>query len=208
MSTYIKRIIAATRNKHKIDEIQAITREFNMEVISEAEAGIPDIEIEEDGITFEENSEKKAREIMMLSGEITIADDSGLMVDVLGGAPGVLSARFAGEDSNDAKNNEKLLRLLSGVMPENRTARFVSVITLMYPNGEKIVARGECEGHIIYQGRGDNGFGYDPLFIPVGCDKTFAELSSDEKNKISHRAIALQNLKKLLDEKRKREIMD
>jgi XTP/dITP diphosphohydrolase len=140
---------------------------------------------------------------MMLSGEITIADDSGLMVDALGGAPGVLSARFAGEDGNDAKNNEKLLRLLSGVKSEERTARFVSVITLMYPNGKKIVARGECEGHILYQERGSNGFGYDPLFVPVGYDKTFAELSAEEKNKISHRAIALQNLRKLLAEERK-----
>ncbi|MGI6747782.1 MAG: XTP/dITP diphosphatase [Anaerovoracaceae bacterium] len=197
------RIIAATQNKHKIEEIQAITREFDMEVISLAEACISDIEIVENGKTFEENSEKKAREIMMLSGEITIADDSGLMVDALGGAPGVLSARFAGEDGNDAKNNEKLLRLLSGVKSEERTARFVSVITLMYPNGKKIVARGECEGHILYQERGSNGFGYDPLFVPVGYDKTFAELSAEEKNKISHRAIALQNLRKLLAEERK-----
>ncbi|HHU16844.1 MAG TPA: XTP/dITP diphosphatase [Clostridiales bacterium] len=197
------RIIAATQNKHKIEEIQAITREFDMEVISLAEACISGIEIVENGKTFEENSEKKAREIMMLSGEITIADDSGLMVDALGGAPGVLSARFAGEDGNDAKNNEKLLRLLSGVKSEERTARFVSVITLMYPNGKKIVARGECEGHILYQERGSNGFGYDPLFVPVGYDKTFAELSAEEKNKISHRAIALQNLRKLLAEERK-----
>lgn len=197
------RIIAATQNKHKIEEIQAITREFDMEVISLAEACISGIEIVENGKTFEENSEKKAREIMMLSGEITIADDSGLMVDALGGVPGVLSARFAGEDGNDAKNNEKLLRLLSGVKPEDRTARFVSVITLMYPNGKKIVARGECEGHILYQERGSNGFGYDPLFVPVGYDKTFAELSAEEKNKISHRAIALQNLRKLLAEERK-----
>jgi len=197
------RIIAATKNKHKIEEIQAITGEFGMEVISRAEAGVPDIEIEEDGDTFEENSEKKAREIMELCGEITIADDSGLMVDALGGAPGVISARFAGEDGNDLKNNEKLLSLLSNVAPENRTARFVSVITMIYPDGKKIVARGECEGHIIYKPRGSNGFGYDPLFIPNGYDQTFAELSGAEKNHISHRAIALQRLRmKLMEEKR------
>ena len=194
------RIIAATKNKHKIEEIQAITKEFGMEVISRAAAGVPDIEIEEDGDTFEENSEKKAREIMELCGEITIADDSGLMVDALGGAPGVISARFAGEDGNDFKNNEKLLALLSDVAPENRTARFVSVITMVYPNGRKIVARGECEGHMIYQSKGSNGFGYDPLFVPVGYDRTFAELSGTEKNQISHRAIALQNLRKKLTE--------
>jgi len=198
------RIIAATKNKHKIEEILTITREFGMEVISRADAGVPDVEIEEDGNTFEENSEKKAREIMELCGEITIADDSGLMVDALGGAPGVISARFAGEDGNDQKNNEKLLKLLADVPPENRTARFVSVITMIYPNGKIIVARGECEGHIIYQAKGTNGFGYDPLFVPSGFDRTFAELSSAEKNIISHRAIALQNLrKKLLEERNK-----
>lgn len=194
------RIIAATKNKHKIEEIQAITKEFGMEVISRAAAGVPDIEIEEDGDTFEKNSEKKAREIMELCGEITIADDSGLMVDALGGAPGVISARFAGEDGNDLKNNEKLLALLSDVPPETRTARFVSVITMVYPNGRKIVARGECEGHMIDQPKGSNGFGYDPLFVPVGYDRTFAELSGTEKNQISHRAIALQNLRKKLME--------
>lgn len=194
------RIIAATKNKHKIDEIQAITREFGMEVVSRDDAGVPDVEVEEDGATFEENSEKKAREIMELCGEVTIADDSGLMVDALGGAPGVISARFAGEDGNDLANNEKLLKLLADVEPENRTARFVSVITMVYPDGRKIVARGECEGHIIYQPRGNNGFGYDPLFVPSGFDRTFAELSGEEKNQISHRAAALMELSRKLTE--------
>lgn len=192
------RVVAATKNKHKIDEIQAITKEFGMEIVSRADAGVPDIEIEEDGDTFEANSEKKARGIMELCGDITIADDSGLMVDALNGAPGVYSARFAGEDGNDAKNNEKLLTLLSEVKPENRTARFVSVITMVYPDGKTIVARGECEGHMIDQAKGSNGFGYDPLFVPIGYHKTFAELTGEEKNQISHRAIALQNLRKIL----------
>ncbi len=196
------RIVAATKNRHKIEEIQAITREFGMDVVSRDDAGVPDIDIEEDGDTFEENSEKKAREIMKLCGEITIADDSGLMVDALGGAPGVISARFAGEDGNDRKNNEKLLKLLAGVETENRTARFVSVITMVYPDGRKIVARGECEGHMIYEPRGSNGFGYDPLFVPNGFDRTFAELSGVEKNQISHRAVALQNLRKILQEQK------
>lgn len=195
------RIVAATKNRHKIEEIQAITSEFGMDVVSRDEAGVPNVEVEEDGDTFEENSEKKAREIMALCGEITIADDSGLMVDALGGAPGVISARFAGEDGNDLKNNEKLLKLLQNVPPEKRTARFVSVITMIYPDGRKIVARGECKGHMIYQPKGSNGFGYDPLFVPDGYDRTFAELSGAEKNRISHRAIALQNLRsKLLEE--------
>lgn len=193
-------IVAATKNRHKIEEIQAITKEFGMDVVSRADAGVPDIEVEEDGDTFEENSEKKAREIMKLCGEITIADDSGLMVDALDGAPGVISARFAGEDGNDLKNNEKLLRLLEDVPPEKRAARFVSVITMVYPDGRKIVARGECKGHMIYQPKGSNGFGYDPLFVPDGYDRTSAELTGDEKNRISHRAIALQNLRRILME--------
>lgn len=197
------RIVAATKNKHKIEEIQAITKEFGMDVVSRNAAGVPDIDIKEDGNTFEENSEKKAREIMELCGEITIADDSGLMVDVLGGAPGVISARFAGEDGNDHANNEKLMKLLADVKPEQRTARFVSVITMVYPDGRKIIARGECEGHIINQPRGNNGFGYDPLFVPQGFNRTFAELSSEEKNRISHRALALQNLRKKLLEEQK-----
>ena len=193
------RIVAATQNKHKIEEIQTIMGEFGMEVVSQAEAGLPDIDVEEDGDTFEANSEKKAREIMKLCGEIAVADDSGLMVDALGGAPGVISARFAGEHGNDTKNNKKLLALLAGLAPEYRTARFVSVITMAYPDGRIIVARGECEGHIIYQPRGAGGFGYDPLFVPNGFDRTFAELSGAEKNKISHRAVALQNLRKELE---------
>ncbi|HWQ77856.1 MAG TPA: RdgB/HAM1 family non-canonical purine NTP pyrophosphatase [Anaerovoracaceae bacterium] len=197
------RIVAATKNRHKIEEIQAIAGEFGMEVVSRDEAGVPDVDIEEDGDTFEANSEKKAREVMELCGKITIADDSGLMVDALGGAPGVISARFAGEDGNDLLNNKKLLSLLSGVAEEDRTARFVSVITMIYPDGGKIVARGECKGHIIYQPRGCSGFGYDPLFVPDGYDRTFAELSGAEKNKISHRAAALRNLRKQLLENRK-----
>ena len=191
-------MVAATQNKHKIEEINEITKEFNMEIISRVDAGVPDVEIEEDGKTFEENSEKKAREIMKLCGKITIADDSGLMVDVLGGAPGVISARFAGEGASDLENNEKLLRLLDNIENKDRSAKFVSVITLVYPDGKKIVARGECKGHIIYESKGDNGFGYDPLFVPDGFYKTFAELTSDEKNKISHRAIALQKLREQL----------
>lgn len=194
------RIVAATKNKHKIDEIQAIAGEFGMDVVSRDDAGVPDIDVVEDGDTFEENSEKKAREIMELCGEITIADDSGLMVDALDGAPGVISARFAGEDGNDLANNEKLLKLLAPVDPEKRTARFVSVITMLFPDGRKIVARGECEGHIIYHPKGCNGFGYDPLFVPNGFDRTFAELSGEEKNQISHRAVALQNLRRKLQE--------
>lgn len=195
-------IVAASRNKHKIEEIEAITKKFGMSIISRDDAGVPKIEIEEDGETFEENSYKKAYEIMKMCGKTTIADDSGLMVDYLDGAPGVYSARFAGEDGNDAKNNEKLLTLLKDVPHEERTAKFVSVITMVYPNGESVVARGECHGHIINAPAGDNGFGYDPLFVPDGFQKTFAELSPEEKNEISHRAKALVVLEELLNERK------
>ena len=197
----IKKIVAASSNAHKIKEIQAIMSKFGMEVISRDEAGVPPFEIEEDGETFEENSYKKANEIMKATGEITVADDSGLMVDYLGGAPGVYSARFAGDHGDDGKNNEKLLKLLEGRPEEERKAKFVSVITLIFPGGEALVARGECAGRIIEAPTGENGFGYDPLFVPDGYDKTFAQLGPEEKNMISHRAKALEKLEKLLEEK-------
>lgn len=196
-------VVAASRNRHKIEEIDAITKKFGMHIISRDEAGVPDIEITEDGQTFEDNSLKKAREIMKLCGQITIADDSGLMVDCLDGAPGIYSARFAGEDGNDEKNNQKLLMLLEGVPEEKRTAEFVSVITMVYPDGNIITARGECRGRIITEPAGDNGFGYDPLFVPDGYDRTFAQLTAEEKNSVSHRAAALEKLKKLLGENMK-----
>ena len=181
-------IIAATHNEHKIREIDAITRQLGMTIISRRDAGVPDVEIEEDGETFEENSYKKAYEIMKLSGHTSVADDSGLSVEYLDGAPGVYSARFAGADGDDKANNAKLLRLMEGVPFEKRKAKFVSVITLVYTNGKKIVARGECTGHLLTEPRGENGFGYDPLFVPDGYTRTFAEIPAEEKNRISHQA--------------------
>ena len=213
----MKKIIAATRNEHKIKEIEAITRDFGMQIISRDEAGIPKIEIEEDGKSFEENSYKKAYGIMKLCNEITIADDSGLVVDCLDGAPGIYSARFAAfpgiwpddeasqsEDSSDTDNNTKLIRLIADTPYEDRTARFVSVITMVYPDGETIVARGEVEGHLLLEEKGYQGFGYDPLFVPVGYDKTFGQLSADIKNNISHRANALKVLREKLAERETR----
>jgi len=194
-------IIAASKNENKIREMDAITSQLGMHIISRDEAGVPDVEIVEDGETFEANSFKKADEIMRLSGHIAIADDSGLEVDYLGGAPGVYSARFAGEDCSDKKNNEKLLMLLEDVPYKERRARFVSVITMVYPDGKKLVARGECEGHILMEPMGRNGFGYDPLFVPDGFQRTFAQLTPEEKNKISHRARALVKLNEMLSEK-------
>lgn len=197
----MRRIIAASRNKHKIEELEAITKKYGMNIISRDDANLPQDEVEEDGETFEENSYKKAYEIMKMSGEVTIADDSGLSVEYLHGEPGVYSARYAGENCSDKKNNEKLLNMLEGVPYRDRRAKFVSVITMVWPNGEHIVARGECKGHIIDQPEGSNGFGYDPLFVPDGFQRTFAQLTAEEKNSISHRAKALEKLEKLLQEK-------
>lgn len=193
-----KIIVAATQNKHKIEELEAITREFGMSIVSRDDANVPKVEVVEDGETFEENSYKKAYEIMKLCGEITIADDSGLEVDCLDGAPGVYSARFAGEDGDDEANNRKLKELIKDVPYEKRTGRFVSVITMVFPDGRHIAARGEVEGHIILQEKGDNGFGYDPLFVPLGYDRTFAEIEPEAKNRISHRANALKALREKL----------
>lgn len=206
----MKTIVAATRNKHKITEIGAITGKFGMDIISRDEAGVPPVEIPETGKTFEENSYIKAYEIMKLCGEITVADDSGLVVDCLDGAPGVYSARFAGfeglwpgdgesTDTEDADNNAKLVRLITGVPYEDRTARFVSVITMVYPDGRVIVAKGTVEGHLLLEEKGSGGFGYDPLFVPEGYDKTFGELGPDVKNAISHRARALAELHRKLE---------
>jgi XTP/dITP diphosphohydrolase len=191
-------VIAASRNPKKIKEMEAITKEFDMTIISRDDAGLPTTEVEEDGDTFEENSYKKAYEIMKLSGCPTIADDSGLEVDWLNGAPGIYSARFAGEESDDKANNRKLLDLLKGVPEEKRGARFVSVITLIFPDGKVLVARGETVGTLLEKERGEGGFGYDPLFVPKGKDLTYSELTADEKNLISHRRKALQKLKDLL----------
>ena len=193
-------VVAATQNRHKIEEIEAITKEFDINIISRQEAGVPDIEIVEDGTTFEENSFKKAFEIMKLTGMPAVADDSGLAVDVLDGAPGVYSARFSGHDGDDKANNRKLLELLKDVTMEKRTARFVSVITLIFPDGKTIVCRGECEGHIMFEESGSNGFGYDPLFRPEGYEVSFGQLPAEEKNRISHRAKALILLREKLKE--------
>lgn len=193
-----KVIVAATQNRHKIEEIGAIAGEFGMSVISRDEAGVPKVDIVEDGSTFEENSYKKAYEIMKLCGETTIADDSGLEVDCLNGAPGVYSARFAGVDGDDKANNRKLVELIKEVPYEERTGRFVSVITMVFPDGSSISARGEVEGHLLTEEQGAGGFGYDPLFVPKGYDISFGLIPPEEKNRISHRANALKILREKL----------
>lgn len=192
-------VIAATGNEHKLRELRSIMEKFGLKVISQKEAGFGDIDVVEDGETFEENSFKKANEIMKLSGKICVADDSGLSVDFLDGAPGVYSARYAGEHKSDLDNNNKLLKELEGV--SDRGAKFVSVVTMVYPDGRVLSARGECPGQILTAPRGNGGFGYDPLFLPDGLDQTFAETDQETKNTVSHRARALAKLEDLLKEK-------
>ena len=190
------KIFLATGNKHKIKEVEKIFKMDNVEILS-INDGIEIPEVEEDGTTFEENSKKKALEIAKFTNMITIADDSGLCVDALNGAPGVYSARYAGEHGNDLDNNKKLVKELQGI--ENRKARFVAVITLAKPTGETYSFRGEVEGDIIDNPQGTEGFGYDPHFFMKEYGKTLAEIP-EIKNKISHRARALEKLKENLDE--------
>lgn len=195
-------IVAATTNKGKISEIKAIMKEFGIEVISRDEAGVPkDLDIPETGDTFEENSMIKAKAIMELTGKTSIADDSGLCVDFLDGAPGVYSSRFAGEEGNDDANNAKLLSMMKDVSDEFRTARFISVVTMVDTEGNIIVGKGKVEGRLTRELKGSNGFGYDPMFMPEGFGETFGELPMPIKNKLSHRANALGELRQILLEK-------
>ena len=193
------KMILASKNKHKLEEINDMLSDLGIELISMDEAGLGALEIIEDGETFEENSMKKAVTVMGKLNEIVIADDSGLEVDYLDGRPGVYSSRFAGEDATDEDNNEKLLKELDGIALEQRTGRFVSVISLAFPDGRKLSVRGECEGLIGVERKGAEGFGYDPLFIVPEYERTFAELGSEIKNNISHRAKALKKFREELE---------
>lgn len=194
----MKKLIIASNNAHKVKEIKAILEEFPIEVISLREAGI-DIDVVEDGSTFMENAYKKACEIFAVGKDaMVLSDDSGLMVDALNGGPGVFSARFAGEHGNDKKNNEKLLELLDGKPMEERKAHFVSAIVLILSEDKIIKVQGEVEGFIKDAPSGNSGFGYDPLFYYPEFNKTFGELTEEEKNSISHRARALEKLKEEL----------
>lgn len=185
------KLVAASNNKGKIKELKQILSPFGYDVISQSEAGI-NIEVEETGNSFEENAALKANEISKRTGLATIADDSGLSVDYLNGAPGIYSARFAGANASDKDNNDKLLTMLSGVPKEKRKAKFICAIHFISEDGESISVQGQCSGEIGFSPIGEFGFGYDPIFM-VG-EKSMAELSPAEKNKISHRAIALNNL--------------
>jgi len=193
------KLVLATRNHGKIREMAEILAPLNIEVLSMD--AFPDFpEVEEDGETFLENAVKKARVTAQATGEIALADDSGLEVDCLDGRPGVHSARFAGEPKDDRANNEKLLSLMVDVPPERRTARFRCAIAVVTPGGEVHTTDGICEGVIIREPRGGGGFGYDPLFYLRQYGKTFAELDLATKNKISHRGRALAGVLDILAE--------
>ena len=193
----MEQIIFATKNKGKIKEVKSILHEF--EIISMEEACVA-VEVIEDGKTFTENAIKKATEISKITGKITMADDSGLEIDFLDKKPGVYSARYAGEPSNSDINNKKLLKEMQG--KSNRNANFTSVIAICYPNGKIITANGKTYGKILTELQGENGFGYDPLFYSNDLKKSFGLATSEEKNAVSHRGRALQNLKEILSKRK------
>ncbi len=193
--------LIATHNMKKRDELSRILKPVGVRVLLAEEAGVDLTDVEETGTTFEENAFLKAQSGCLESGMPCIADDSGLAVDALDGAPGVFSARYSGEHGNDDKNNELLLENLKDVPMERRTSRFVSAVCCVFPDGRKITVRGECEGKIAFDLKGNGGFGYDPLFLPEEYEgKTMAQLTPEEKDAISHRGKALRLLSKKLEE--------
>lgn len=192
------KIVIATNNRNKLKEIRAVLGGFFEEMYSLGDLGI-NVEIEETGDTLTENALIKARTILNMTGLASLADDSGLMCDALGGAPGVYSARYAGEEHDDAKNNALLLHNLVG---KDRTAHFCSVIALCLPDGREFTAEGRVDGVITDSARGNGGFGYDPLFFSPELGKTFAEATPEEKNSVSHRGRALRNMETVVEKER------
>lgn len=190
------KIFVATKNIKKLGELKRILEPMGFEVLCEKDLEKPLAEVEETGTTFEENALLKAKAGLKETGFISVADDSGLCVDYLGGAPGVYSARYSGEHGNDEENNKKVLRELDGVPMEKRTAYYVAAIACVFPDGREFTVRGECHGHIAFEESGNCGFGYDPMFISEkGC---FGHLSAEEKDSISHRGKALRLLEQEL----------
>lgn len=194
------KLAIATNNQHKLQEIRAILGDSFEELLSLKDLGI-DVDVEETGTTLEENALIKARAILDLSGIATLADDTGLMVDALNGAPGVYSARYAGEEHNDAKNRALLLKNLDGA--KDRSAHFATVIALCYPDGKTLTASGRVNGEILLSERGTEGFGYDSLFFSTELGKTFAEATQAEKNSVSHRGRALRAMLELVKSQEK-----
>ena len=190
------KLVLASKNAHKLVEMKDILSQLGVEVVLESEAGV-DVDVEETGATFEENAYLKAHAVMEASGLPAIADDSGLCVDALNGAPGVYSARYGGPELDDAGRYKLLLENMRGQL--DRRCRFVSAICCCFPNGDRVEARGECAGTLAYAPKGADGFGYDPVFFVPGLKKTFAELSPEEKNAISHRGNALKAFREKLE---------
>lgn len=190
------KLVLASKNAHKLVEMKDILSQLGVEVVLESEAGV-DVDVEETGATFEENAYLKAHAVMEASGLPAIADDSGLCVDALGGAPGVYSARYGGPGLDDAGRYRLLLENMRGQL--DRRCKFVSAICCCFPNGDRVEARGECAGTLAYAPKGEDGFGYDPIFFVPGLKKTFAELSPEEKNAISHRGNALKAFREKLE---------
>ena len=191
------KFVLASQNKHKLEEMQAILSAHGVEAVLQSDLGLH-VDVEETGDTFAENALLKAKAVMEASGLPAIADDSGLCVECLNGAPGVYSARYGGEGLSDEERYRILLENMRGQM--TRAAKFVSVITCCFPNGDVLTARGECPGSIAYAPMGEGGFGYDPVFFVPELKKTFAQLSAEEKNAISHRGKALEAFKEKLEE--------
>ena len=186
------KVVLASKNKHKLVEIGQITKKFDMELVLESDLGV-DIDVEETGTTFEENSFLKANAVMQATGLPALADDSGIAVDALNGEPGIYSARYGFDDTlDDAGRVQLLLKNMENVPDGQRQAKFVCVITLVTPDGKTIQARGEVHGEVLREVRGEGGFGYDPIFYYPPFGKTLAQVAPEEKNQVSHRAKALQ----------------
>ncbi len=194
----MKTIFIATKNKGKVKEFESFFQKYHLKVKSLLDLS-EDIEIIENGRTFKENAFIKAKTVCDIIKLPVLADDSGLEVEYLNNEPGIYSARYAGLHGNDLLNNQKLLEKLHGVPFEKRKARFVCALAIVYPDGKTIETEGECRGYIAEDMRGDRGFGYDPVFYLPDFNKTYAELSDEEKNMISHRGRALEKLEKVLD---------
>lgn len=192
-----RRVVLATGNPGKIREFRRILGDLDVVLVPRSELGLP--EPAETGATFTDNALLKARVATEATGLPALAEDSGLEVDALDGAPGVRSARYAGEDADDEENNARLLAALEGVPDPRRTARFVAVVVLVTPDGQDRVERGVLEGRIVREPRGTAGFGYDPLFVPAGHERTNAELAGEEKDAISHRGRALREIRPVLE---------
>lgn len=183
------KLVLASKNAHKLAELRTILSQQGVEVVLESDVGA-DVDVEETGATFEENALLKARAVMEATGLPAIADDSGLCVDALNGAPGVYSARYGGPGLNDVGRYRLLLENMRGMM--DRRCKFVSCICCCFPGGDTLAARGECHGTLAYAPKGEDGFGYDPVFFVPSLKKTFAQLTPGEKNAISHRGVALE----------------